>query len=53
MDLMCYEEIKYNFIEQTNECNIWYEFFMKSLNVRDVRLHAAHHVSIVSIFWQQ
>ena len=28
MDLTYYEEIKYNFIEETNECNICYEFIL-------------------------
>ena len=41
MDLLSYEEIKYNFIEETNECNICYEFFLKILNVKDAVLFAA------------
>jgi hypothetical protein len=49
MDLLCYEEIKYNFIEETNECNICYEFFLKILNVKDAVLHAALPASIVFI----
>ena len=49
MDLLCYEEIKYNFIEETNECNICYEFFLKILNVKDALLFAALPASIVFI----
>ena len=49
MDLLCYEEIKYNFIEETNECNICYEFFLKILNVKDAHLHAALPALIVFI----
>ena len=29
MDLLCYEEIKYNYLEEINECNICYEFKCK------------------------
>ena len=46
MDLLCYEEIEYNYLEETNECNICYELFFKFLNVKDVNLYAALHVSI-------
>ena len=49
MDLLCYEEIKYNFIEETNECNICYEFFLKILNVKDALLFAALPASTVFI----
>ena len=34
MDLLCYEEIKYNFIEETNECNICYEFFFENFKCK-------------------
>ena len=34
MDLLCYEEIKYNFIEQTNECNICYDFFFENFKCK-------------------
>ena len=30
MDFIDYEEIKYNYIEETNECNICYEFFYEN-----------------------
>ena len=49
MDLLCYEEIKYNYLEETNECNICYDYFLKISNVKDVRLHAALHASIIFI----
>jgi hypothetical protein len=29
-----YEEIKYNFIEQNNECNICYEFFFEKFTCK-------------------
>ena len=34
MDLLSYEEIKYNFIEETNECNICYEFFFENFKCK-------------------
>ena len=34
MDLLCYEEIKYNFIEETNECNICYELFFENFKCK-------------------
>jgi hypothetical protein len=49
MDLSSYEEEKYNFIEQNNECNICYEFFLKILNVKDALLFAALPASIAFI----
>ena len=49
MDLLSYEEIKYNFIEETNECNICYDVFLKILNVKDAPLCAALPASIVFI----
>ncbi len=49
MDLTYYEDIKYNFIEQNNECNICYESFLKILNVKDALLYAALPASIVFI----
>jgi hypothetical protein len=49
MDLLCYEEIEYNYLEETNECNICYELFFKFLNVKDVNLYAALPASIVFI----
>ena len=49
MDLLCYEEIEYNFIEETNGCNICYESFLKNLNVKDAPLYAALPASIVFI----
>ncbi len=30
MDLICYEEVKYNFVEENNECNICYELFYEN-----------------------
>ncbi len=47
MDLLCYEEIKYNFIEQTKECNICYEFFFENFKCKDALLYAAPPASIV------
>ncbi len=35
MDLLCYEEIKYNYLEETNECNICYEYFWKFYHNED------------------
>ena len=49
MDLLSYEEEKYIFIEETNECNICDELFFKFLNVKDVNLYAALPASIVFI----
>ncbi len=49
MDLLCYEEIEYNYLEGTNECNICYEYFLKILNVKDVNLYAGLPDSIVFI----
>jgi hypothetical protein len=49
MDLLCYEEIKYNFIEQTNECNICYEYFYSNFKCKQCVLYAVIHVSTVSI----
>ena len=34
MDLLCYEEEKYIFIEQTNECNICYELFFENFKCK-------------------
>ena len=34
MDLLCYEEIKYNYLEETNECNICYEFFFENFKCK-------------------
>ena len=34
MDLTYYEEIKYNFIEETNECNICYELFFENFKCK-------------------
>ncbi len=34
MDLTYYEDIKYNFIEETNECNICYEFFYENFKCK-------------------
>ncbi len=46
MDLLCYEDMKYLFVEETSECNICYEFFMKISNANNAVLYAALHVSI-------
>ncbi len=35
MDLVSYEEIKYDFIEEINECNICYEFVFENFIVKD------------------
>ncbi len=45
MDLLSHEEIKYNFIEETNECNICYEFFYENFAL----LYAALPASIAFI----
>ena len=34
MDLLCYEDIKYLFIEETNECNICYEYFYENFKCK-------------------
>ena len=34
MDLLCYEDIKYLFIEETNECNICYEYFFENFKCK-------------------
>ena len=34
MDLLCYEEIKYNYLEETNECNICYELFFENFKCK-------------------
>ncbi len=49
MDLLCYEEIKYNFIEETNECNICFELFFENFKCKNALLCAALPASIVFI----
>ena len=34
MDLLCYEEIKYNYLEETNECNICYDYFFENFKCK-------------------
>ncbi len=34
MDLLCYEDIKYLFVEETNECNICYEYFYENFKCK-------------------
>ena len=34
MDLLCYEEIKNNYLEETNESNICYELFFENFKCK-------------------
>jgi hypothetical protein len=47
MDLICYEEVKYNFIEQTNECNICYELFYENFKCKMEGAFRAHCLSLM------
>ncbi len=33
MDLLCYDDIKYLFFEEENECNICYDYFFENLEL--------------------
>ncbi len=41
MDLTYYEDIKYNFIEQNNKCNICCELFFENFKCKRCSLYAA------------
>ncbi len=49
MDILCYEEIKFNFIKKLM-CVIYVMYFFEILNVKDALLFAVLPVSIDFIF---